>query len=197
MSKDLVDNELILKLHQNDISAFDSLYWKYHQPVLRNIIKLTRDSEVAQDILQDVFSTLWEKRHDINTQNSISGWLFVVSYNQSISYLRKVLRESTAKKTLEITPIATEALDNLNISENRYELLQLAIEKLSPQKRKVFILCKVEGKSYEEAARELNISKHTVKEYLSLSMISIKAFVNKHPESWKTAILFFLFVDKI
>lgn len=197
MSKDLVDNELILKLHQNDISAFDSLYWKYHQPVLRNIIKLTRDSEVSQDILQDVFSTLWEKRHDINTQHSISGWLFVVSYNQSISYLRKVLRESTAKKTLEITPLIPDTLDTLNISENRYELLQLAIEKLSPQKRKVFMLCKVEGKSYEEAARELNISKHTVKEYLSLSMISIKAFVSKHPESWKTAILFFLFVDQI
>jgi len=182
------DKNLILGLHEDDVSAFDALYWKYHQPVFRNIIKLTRDPEAARDILQEVYSKLWEKRYEINEYQSVSGWLFVLSYNQSITYLRKTLRESVARNKIELLPPVSDDLDNLNLLESQYQLLQLAIEKLSPQKRKVFTLCKIEGKSYEQAAQELNISKHTVKEYLSLSLISIKEYVNNHPEVWKTAI---------
>lgn len=182
------DENLIHGLREGDVSAFDALYWKYHQPVFRNIIKITRDAEVARDILQEVYSKLWERRCEINEHQSVSGWLFVLSYNQSISYLRKTLRESVALNKIETSSAVNDDLDNLNLLESQYQLLQLAIEKLSPQKRKVFTLCKIEGKSYEQAAQELNISKHTVKEYLSLSLISIREYVNNHPEVWKTAI---------
>ncbi|HEY0666860.1 MAG TPA: sigma-70 family RNA polymerase sigma factor [Sphingobacteriaceae bacterium] len=182
------DKNLIHGLHEDDVSAFDALYWKYHQPVFRNIIRLTRDAEAARDILQEVYSKLWEKRYEINEHQSVSGWLFVLSYNQSITYLRKTLRESVARNKIEILPADSDDLENLNLLESQHQLLQLAIEKLSPQKRKVFTLCKIEGKSYEQAAQELNISKHTVKEYLSLSLISIREYVNNHPEVWRTAI---------
>lgn len=192
MGRELTDKDLIIALHNDDVSAFDKLYSKYHQPIFRNILKLTRDSEVAQDILQDVYSTLWEKRYALNEHQSVSGWLFVVSYNQSVTFLRKQLRESLAKEKMEPLSSSANDLENLNLRESQYEVLQLAIEKLSPQKRKVFLLCKVEGKSYEQAARELNISKHTVKEYLSLSIISIKQYVNNHPEVWNPAVILLL-----
>ena len=61
-------------------------------------------------------------------------------------------------------------------------ILEKAIEQLSPQRRKVFELCKVQRRTYEEVAEELQLSKHTVKEYLSGAVFSIKEYIKQHPE---------------
>jgi RNA polymerase sigma-70 factor (ECF subfamily) len=181
MKKDITNNELITRLQNDDKEAFNELYRKYHSPIYYNILKLTRDSVVAEDIVQEVFITLWEKRHDLNVEQGISGWLFVVSYNRSISYLKKKLKESLAQTALqqnsENTTDAGNSLFNIQMG-----ILERAIEQLSPQKRRVFELCKLQRKTYAEAANELHISKHTVKEYLSGAVISIKNYVKHYPE---------------
>jgi len=76
-------NDLALRLRNNDISAFNTLYWDYHGPVYANALKLTRDSSIAEDIVQEVFVTLWEKRHTIDPKQDVAGWLFVVSHNKA------------------------------------------------------------------------------------------------------------------
>src|SRR3954466_9499324 len=91
-----LDSELIVQLQQSQIMAFDALYWKYHEPVYRNILKFTKDTVAAEDILQEVFTRLWEKRATIKSDQSVAGWLFVVSFNLSVNHTRKKLREQTA-----------------------------------------------------------------------------------------------------
>jgi RNA polymerase sigma-70 factor (ECF subfamily) len=91
------------------------------------------------------------------------------------------LREQVIHKKLSINPFLQDGLENVSkISEEQYRLLEKAIEQLSPQKRRIINLCKLEGKTYEEAAAELNISRHTVKEYLSAAMASLNDYVRKH-----------------
>jgi RNA polymerase sigma-70 factor (ECF subfamily) len=58
--------------------------------------------------------------------------------------------------------------------------MKQAIDQLSPQKRKIVTLCKLEGKTYEEAAGELNISRNTVKEHLSAAMVNLNEYVRKN-----------------
>jgi DNA-directed RNA polymerase specialized sigma24 family protein len=65
------DKDLVFRLHDDDIGAFDMLYQKYHQAIYRNILKLTKDDDIARDILQDIFVALWEKRTDINPDQSV------------------------------------------------------------------------------------------------------------------------------
>jgi RNA polymerase sigma-70 factor (family 1) len=176
----IIDTELIIRLQLNEVEAFDTLYWRYHQAVYANILKLTKEKEATKDILQEVFIALWEKRSTIDVNQSISGWLFVVSYNKSITYLKKSLKDSVNQElTEEIKP--TEE-PSFNIREVQFQLLEKAVEQLSPQKRKVFELCKLQGKTYHEAAKELNISKHTVKEYLSAAITNIKEYIKTHPD---------------
>lgn len=170
------DKHLISRLRENDTHAFDMLYWKYHQAIYKNALKLTKDEEAASDILQEVFSTLWEKRHTINQDQFVSGWLFVISFNQSINFQRQKLRDTEACNQVEYF----HHEDDGENTEFKYLLMQKAVGQLSPQKQKVFTLCKLDGKSYDQTAVILNISKHTVKEYLSTSMISIKEYVKKH-----------------
>src|SRR5689334_1647860 len=172
------DSKLVIKMRAGDVSAFDSLYWRYYQVVYRNILKLTKDPLVSEDILQEVFIRLWEKRQDINFEQPVVNWIFVISFNLSIDYTRKKLREQELHRKLLLDTNAIP--QNGSVYEDYYQLLKRAIEQLSPQKQRIVKLCKLEGMTYEEAAAEMKISRHTVKEYLSAAMASLSEYVRQH-----------------
>lgn len=177
---------LLSRLQQGEMAAFDQLYWHYQKAVYQNALKLTHDTQIAEDIVQEVFISLWEKRDSIDASRPVGGWLFVSSYNRAINALKKKLREA---KAIQKMGEAAE-MNEPDLSGIQYAILEKAILTLSPQKRRVFELCKLQGRSYEEAAREMNISKHTVKEYLSSAISAIKEFAEKYPAGIATLIFF-------
>lgn len=170
------DREYVLRLLADDVEAFDALYRRYNQPLYANIFKLTRDAEATQDILQEVFIVLWEKRQTIDVNQPVANWLFSISYYKSVKYLKKVLKEQLLFKDAEHFNLS-DAGPEIGLYENQVEKIEKAIQQLSPQKRKVLVGCKLAGKSYKEVAKELSISKHTVKEYLALAITSLRTIV--------------------
>ena len=190
------DAELVVRLQQDEVNAFDTLYWKYHQAVYRNIFKFVKEQIVTEDILQEVFAKLWEKRKEINASQSVAGWLFVISFNLSVDYVRKRLREQTIhKELLNLDFDDNYSLDRKGIYEEQYQLLEKAIANLSPKKRKIVTLCKLEGKTYDEVAEELKISRNTVKEHLSIAMVKLNDYIQKNQEHNKYIVLFLLFLN--
>lgn len=181
------DSKLIKRLQGGDIGAFDAFYKRYHQALYLNILKLTKDAAAAEDLLQEVFVVLWNKRMTLDPERSVGGWLFSVSFNLSVSHLRKKLRESMMKEEAgrlsAIPAIPGWPSPEGRLNEQQYLLLEKAVNRLSPQQQRVFTLCKLEGHSYDEAARKMNLSRHTVKEYLSLAMVSVKKYVHAYAES--------------
>jgi RNA polymerase sigma-70 factor (family 1) len=177
------EEEILTLLKMGDMAAFNELYWKYQKAVYQNGFKLLKDVLLAEDIVQEVFISLWEKRDTIDVSRSVSGWLFVSSYNRSINALKRKLRESIAMNDLGQQNVDTiEEINNEpDISDLRLTILEEAVSHLPLQKRRVFELCKLQGMSYEEAAKEMSISKHTVKEYLSDAISFIKEYVRQHP----------------
>lgn len=161
--------------------AFESLYWKYHAAVYANALKITRSRNAAEDIVQEVFFALWEKRHSLNPDKNIAGWLFTLSFHKSVDSLRKSLREPVGLPALgelsDDKPLPADTEEGRAAALSR---LEEAMARLSPQKRKVLELCKLQGKSYEEAAREMHISKYTVKEYLSGAVVSVREYLRTH-----------------
>jgi RNA polymerase sigma-70 factor (family 1) len=172
--------ELLTGLIQGERKAFDSIYQAYVQPIYVNAMKVTRNAALAEDIVQEVFLALWEKRMTIDATRSVGSWLFVVCYNKSVNALRKQLQETIALREL---PQTNAKADDSATFEIQWQILEQAIASLSPQKRKVFELCKLQGKSYEETAKVMHLSRHTVKEYLSGAVACIKEYVHLHPES--------------
>ena len=177
--KALEDSELVLRLQKNEVSAFDTLYWKYHAAIYANVLKLIKEETITEDIVQEVFIALWEKRSSLDAAQPVAGWLFVVSYNRTITQLKKMLQQQKAQKNL--FAVADNTDEDLHTYKDRWAVVEKAIDQLSPQKRKVFELCKMQGKTYEQTATELSISKHTVKEYLSDAIAFIKNYVQQHP----------------
>ncbi len=182
-SADVFDeNQVLQRLKSGDVSAFDAIYWQYHGAIFRNILRLTKDEAVAADISQDVFVKFWEKRETLQPGKSIGGLLFVISYHLAVNHNKQTLRERSARNELALLPVGGEDEQATQL-EHQHRLLEQAVATLTEQKRLVFTRCKLEGKSYEEVAGELGISKHTVKEHLSFAMKTVKNYILDHGHS--------------
>lgn len=174
----IYENDALLStaLTKGDAAAFDALWEKYHPAVYANILKLVKDPQAAEDILQDAFGALWVHRQSISRERSVAGWLFVVSYNKALKFLKTAVRANIS--SLHTLPF--EPADDLDSSPQQTELqlsiIDEAIGQLPTQKRLAFTLCKLEGKTYEEAARILGISANTVKEYLQAASRFVRAY---------------------
>jgi len=186
-------HDLASRLRNNDIDAFNTLYWEYHVAVYANALKLIKDPVIAEDIVQEVFVTVWGKRHTIDPEQDFAGWLFVISYHKTVDQLKRKLKEVLAHKNISISMEGQSILVNADLKEEQLTAIEKAMDQLSPQKRKVFELCKVQGRTYKKAAEELHISKYTVKEYLSDALVSIKKYIGEHPRQTGIVIYFLAF----
>jgi RNA polymerase sigma factor (sigma-70 family) len=175
LSTCLDDIQLSNGLIRDDIGAFDALYAKYHHAVFANIFKLVRQQEAAEDVLQEVFAALWVNRKKIDRDKSVGGWLFVVSYNKALKFLNKAVKDKIVNDT-EISAEIADVPDDDEQVEYQFNLINEAIANLPPQKKWIFTLCKLEGLTYEEAARVAGISPQTVKEYVSAASKFVKAY---------------------
>ena len=178
----LHDKELVDRLKNDQVRAFDLLYDKYLPDIYANTLKIVKDKIAAEDIVQEVFIALWEKRQSLRSDENVAGWLYVVSYNKSLNFLRAnlktAIKQSAYREYMEEYIEVSEG-DN---TVNQWRVLEEAIESLSPQKRKVFELCKLSRKSHQEVAEEMRLSKYTVKEYLYEAIISVKNHIRQNKE---------------
>lgn len=186
-------NDLAVRLRNDDIDAFNTLYWEYHATVYANSLRLIKDPSIAEDIVQEVFVTLWGKRHTIDPELDIAGWLFVISHNKTVDQLKRKLKQDLARRNLSIVAEDHSTIVNADLKEEQLCAIEKAMDQLSPQKRKVFELCKVQGRTYKKAAEELHISKYTVKEYLSEALVSIKKYIGD--QARQTGIFIYLLIS--
>ncbi|MHB8207634.1 RNA polymerase sigma factor [Mucilaginibacter sp.] len=163
----LDEKELLIKLRSGDEQAFDQLYARYSLRIYGNILKMVKDADIAQELLQDVFFKVWEKRYTIDPELSFKSYLFKISKHLVYNFFR---RESIDKKVKDYiasisTEIHTSVEDEWAYKESK-QLLEQAIERLPPQRKLVYTLCKLEGKSYDEVSSILNISTSTISDHI-------------------------------
>lgn len=182
LEKELSD---ILALAAGDVEAFTRLYQRYHRVIHSNILKLVRSPEASAEVLQDVFVTLWQHRDRIDTDRSLGGWLFVVSYNQALNRLRHEVKDSLV--FIDTYPIDWSETSSDATEQEHFEfkihVLDQAVSELPKRKREVFRMCRFEGISKEDVAEKLGLSRRTVENYLKDANRMIKEYVwEKHPE---------------
>jgi RNA polymerase sigma-70 factor (ECF subfamily) len=161
------EKELIRRLNTSDVRAFEKLYQLYSVRILKKLILLVKNEDIAAELLQDIFLKLWEKREIIDAEQSLRPYLFRMAENKITDLFRRAAYDK--KLLAHLVVVSTELCyateEALDLKDGEY-LLQQAINTLPPQRKKVFILCKIEGKSYEEVAALLGISAGTVNDHV-------------------------------
>jgi RNA polymerase sigma factor (sigma-70 family) len=139
-------------------------------------------------IVQEVFLKLWECRENIHTINNIEAWLYRLTENKTIDFLRKTAADTRLKDAIwnKMQEIVNEAEICVAVKEYN-QIIQKAISQLPPQRKLVYQLYKEEGLNYKQIADELHISRHTVKNHLFTAVRSVRNFLAKNGK------LFFLF----
>lgn len=164
-----------------ELQQFDAVYHQFHQAVYANICKMVCLPEMAEDILQEVFLSLWVNRQTVDLQNA-GGWLFVVSYNKSMSFLKKKLCETSVllPDTEYLAAVKEEQPEDEQLFQLRLSMVEEAIDHLPPRKKEVFRLCRFDGKSADEVADMMGISVISVKDYLKQSTQFIRQYISRH-----------------
>ena len=180
MPHSLSEIELIKLVSTGNERAFRHLYITYHQLLRTHIYRLTESSELADEIVQDVFLKIWNNRESLEGINNFKGYLFILSKNYTIDFLRKHIRQTILHQKWESEEAQTFQEDDLTAhATNYYGLLDEAIDQLPPQQKKVYLLSRHEHLKYVEIAARLGISRETVKTYLQLATASITLYVKK------------------
>jgi len=184
MQDTIDDIEILKQLVKGNAEAFDVLYQKYYQSIYNNICKMVADSLAAEDILQEVFLALWENKQKVHVDRSVAGWLFVVSYNKSATYLKQKLKESFIIQPGSVetvyVPLLHEEKNDEGIFQMQVDLIDDAVSHLPSRKKEAFRLCRFEGKTYEEVAERMGISVQSVKDYLKQATVFIKDYIKNN-----------------
>lgn len=172
---EVAEAELLLKLANGDQEAFTLLYHKYSAQLYLNVLKLVKDEQVTEELIQDLFARVWQKKAELQIASSFSAYLFRMAQNMVHDFYRKLQRDQNLYN--QFKQIATEHYSHIEEALHYKEhesLLHKAMDKLSPQQQNVYRMCKIEGLSYKATAEKLGISPHTVKEYLGKANQLIK-----------------------
>jgi len=163
---------LALRIKLGDEQAFELLFRKYYVRLCGFANKYFNDPEEAREVVQEVFTKIWEGREDIDPEESLRAYLFKITQNICINKLRLKKVES---KYIEIYKLVY--VDNREVSP--YESLianelndniTTALSKIPPKCRKIFDLSRVEGLKYSEIAVTLSISVKTVEAQISKAL---------------------------
>jgi RNA polymerase sigma-70 factor (ECF subfamily) len=178
---------LLDRLSQGDVHAFDAIYRTYAASVYRNAFMLLKDPSAAEDLVQETFLSLWSSRHRMAGRMSAGGWLFLTCHNRCVNQIKRRLTEKKAQHEIERVPSGSD--DGGAFLERGLSLMENAIDGLSHRQQQALTLCKLQGKSYEEAAGIMDVSRHTVKEYLSIAIRSIRAYVKERAASTMVSLM--------
>ncbi|MDR0844139.1 MAG: RNA polymerase sigma-70 factor [Tannerella sp.] len=162
---------------------FEQLYRSYYSKMKHFAKEYVISDGEAEDIVQDVFMELWEKKQLFLTHTNLVAYLFTAVKNKSLNFLRhQIIRQKTAEHlqeefmiTMQMNLDSLEVLNDHFISEEDIEkALADAIDTLSPRRREIYIKSKIEGKKQEEIAEELNITVNTVETQMGIARKKLK-----------------------
>lgn len=174
-------NELLIKLRKGDQLAFAEIYNLYRGKMYTYACNLCKSTETAEEIVQEVFIRIWQKKEQINTEMNFAAYLKKVTLNHVLNHLKKVARDRRLQEELFIYIEAIRNTTEDNLLEK--ELLKThdqAIELLPPQKKLIYQMSRNEEMTHEQIAEKLNISKNTVKNHMVEATKFIRSYVSKH-----------------
>ncbi|MDP4252099.1 MAG: RNA polymerase sigma-70 factor [Bacteroidota bacterium] len=177
------DNELLLLqgVASGNKQAFEQLYRQYEGGLEKYVLFITNSKEVTEEIIQDVFLSIWQKREKMPGLSSFRGYLYHIARNRVISYLRSIKTRYKIVELDESSPLSVQSETDHRLLYNQYYKMALdAVDALPEQKKKIFRLSLEENLTLDEMARRLGISKSTVKQHLYGASAAIRNYLKKY-----------------
>lgn len=167
-----IDVELLNRLQENDTQAFESIYKKYWKNLYLTAFSILKDKQAAEDIIQDLFIKLWNKRATISVTVSLNAYLSACLKHEVFRIIRKRIAEIDTNEFIQ--PDKTYNAQELIEYKELLAHTQQLIAKLSVKCQEVFVLSREDQYSHKEIAAQLNISSKTVENHIGKALGLLK-----------------------
>ena len=172
---------VVEKWQAGDISAFEAFFQQYQRLVFKTAYLMSGNKEEAEDILQEVFVTVWKSRHSFDpAKGKLTTWLYRITVNQCVDRHRKkqpafLSLEKAEEDGLHLAERgSSESAEDYLISKWEYERLIKAVNSLDGKHRPVLVLRYFDDLSYSEIAHVLEIPQGTVKSRINQALKSLR-----------------------
>jgi RNA polymerase sigma-70 factor (family 1) len=170
----LTDYELLEAVRQNDKKAFEELFKRYWKKVYAMTYALIRSEKPTQEIVQDIFISLWDKRLTLSI-NHLPSYLYVTAKNRTLNYIAsQITREKYWNYYKQFIPVQENVTANAVEFNELMEALEDGIEQLPEKSKKVFRLNHLEGHSISEISNLLNLSEKAIRYHLTQSVKKLR-----------------------
>lgn len=159
--------KLFLQITQGNQQAFQVLFLRYYHPLIQFIRLIHQDAFLAEEVVQEVFARLWERRQALSIRTSVKHYLYQASRNQANTMVTKKSYQSCALSEVEdqlTDPITPEQV--LGFATLQHDF-QVAVDALPRRAKEVFLLKYYQEVRHREIARTLNISESMVEKHVA------------------------------
>lgn len=168
------DNLLFEKVKKGDLKAFEVLFKEYYGPITRFALSMVRDKSIAEEIAQEIFMYLWEKKEQIELKTVFKSYLFTSAKYKAINYIKLELPKLQATTDLEGIRGFSQPDMASDDSERLKIRIQFAIEQLPEKCKNIFVLSRYGGMTYVEIAEDLGLSVKTIENQMSIALKKLK-----------------------
>ncbi|MBR5175893.1 MAG: RNA polymerase sigma-70 factor [Bacteroidales bacterium] len=171
---------------------FEAFYKRWYFRAIRFAMEYIRDESEAENIVQEVFVNIFEKRKSLSKDLNLTYYLFSAVKNRCINYLTNRLRKKSIKlsgdESVFLDRLSLAALEefdvNSTVRDNFEPRFNQALDTLPPRCRQIFVMSKIDGKKQDAIAEELGISINTVESQMKIAYAKLreelKDFFNKY-----------------
>jgi RNA polymerase sigma-70 factor (family 1) len=174
MNLNTSDSYLIELWRTGNEKAYRALFDKYFYKLYNYTLKLISDKNVSEEIVMDVMLAVWQKKDMLNTNLSLSAYLYRSVKNRLIDHLRKQQVPTVSLDQTAVEPPSSFVTDSRLLHKEMEVLYRTSLNRLPPQKKRIFTMSREEGSSYKEIADRLRLSKNTVENHMVAALRLMK-----------------------
>ena len=186
------DEDLLKIIAQGNSNAFEHIFRKYYADLTRFSLKFIREETLAEEIVQEVFIKIWEKRKEIQVQSSFKSYLYTSVRNSSLNFLKSKFSQFSSAELEDKDHQSTQNSEDELTGKELDLIIAQAIQNLPEKCRVIFQLSRQGGLSYKEIATELKISPKTVENQMGIALKKLKQFLEKN---WDQILLIIIFLN--
>lgn len=170
------ERDILIALKGNNQKAFGLIYDTYAKELLQFIFRFTKDKQVSEDILHEIFLDLWKRRNTIEIKISLKNYLYSSAKYTVLTYIRseKVKQKYVEHFSLFLAQIESNSTYDLSDLSDLNNIISITLEHLPNKCREAFFLSRFKNKTIQEIALEMNISTRTVENYITASLKAIR-----------------------
>ena len=185
--------QLVKSLSKGNILAFNTLFREYSSRLYHFALGYLKSEAEAEELVQEVFTLIWEKRADLKAEHSFKSFLFTIAFNIIRKHFRTkaYLSEYFKMGISEDKDLQTSQKITYN---SLYQYIKELVDKLPERRKEIFIKSRFEGLSIKEISEGMKISHKTVENQLTDALKFIRTNLNK--ESLPVILFFILFISK-